>query len=77
MSFNKYYLPDPEIMITNIIQTGAYSFVSKKADVVVGSDDSMKIWKFVGDLVKSKKSEVDILTALTKKFPRLFNNESS
>lgn len=73
MSFNKYYIPEPDALAELVIKNGPKSTVNRKIDAIIGNSTSIKIFDFIYEMVHEGKSDSEILIELSKKFPERFN----
>jgi CBS domain containing-hemolysin-like protein len=75
MGFNKYFIPEPDALIRQIIETGPTRFMvhRSKTDAVIGNSDSIKIFDHVHERLLDQKSDSDIVKSLKLKFPKYFN----
>jgi hypothetical protein len=77
MSFNKYYIPEPEVLASLMKRNGPKYTVTRKIDAIIGHPVSIDMFDFAYDMVKQNESDESVLEALTQKFPDQFNAKSN
>jgi hypothetical protein len=76
MSFNKYFIPEPETVADLIKKKGPKAFISRKIDAVIGNPISVNILDHIYEEVTLGKDDASVMQSLSKKFPTYFNAES-
>lgn len=72
MSFNKYYIPEPDKLAEQIKRVGPAQVVNRKIDAIIGSPISVDIFKFIDDSLDMGLSEAEVVSELAKKYPKYF-----
>jgi hypothetical protein len=76
MSFNKYFIPEPEVVAGQVKDKGPKAFISRKIDAVIGNPVSVNILDHIYEEVTLGKDDATVMQSLSKKFPIYFNGES-
>lgn len=73
MSFNTYYIQDPDILVKNIKEFGPSNII-RNANALVGNHDSILIYEYIDLHVNLNMDDSLILSLLAKEFPIYFND---
>ena len=73
MSFNKYYIPEPEDFAKRVTEQGPRACVNRKIDAIIGNPTSIKIFDFIYEELVDGQDEKSIGEKLVKKFPKYFS----
>jgi hypothetical protein len=75
MGFNKYYIPEPQQMLS-VLENGVSDFFKRKIDSFIGNSTSMQMIDDAWGFLNMNMEQTEIIQALKEKYQHEFRNTS-
>jgi hypothetical protein len=68
MGFNKYFVPEPDVLVKMLRRDGVRYFFNRKIDAMIGNTESMQILDDAYSLIKNDITDSEIIEIIENNY---------